>query len=358
MFSAAAPQAGPLHNPNKDNEVQTTPDLDGVSSLNFSPCSSFFTATSWNNSAYLWEYNQQAQSNPKASQAMQAPVLCSAWKPDGTGIFLGGCDKAVRLWDLGSNQVQQVAAHDAPVRHVAWCKAINMIITGSWDKTFKFWDTRSPTAAYTGTLPERVYAMDVRDEMVVIGTAERNLHVFQATAPQQVKVIQSQLKWQTRCVSIFPDKRGFLTGSIEGRVAVTHINDADSKANFTFKCHRDADNIYAVNAIAFQPTFGTFVTAGSDGTYNFWDKDQKQRLKATGKAQYQLPNNQAVPAPVTACSFDHTGAILGYALSYDWSKGFSDYQPQYMKSYVMLHVVKEDEVKPKPKAASAPTGRK
>ena len=26
--------------------------------------------------------------------------------------------------------------------------------------------------------------------------------------------------------------------------------------------------------------FGTFVTCGSDGAYNFWDKDSKQRLKA------------------------------------------------------------------------------
>lgn len=30
--------------------------------------------------------------------------------------------------------------------------------------------------------------------------------------------------------------------------------------------HRNNDEIYAVNAISFHPTYGTFATAGSDGT--------------------------------------------------------------------------------------------
>jgi WD40 repeat protein len=45
----------------------------------------------------------------------------------------------------------------------------------------------------------------------------------------------------------------------------------------------EGSDIYAVNAISFHPQYGTFVTAGSDGTYNFWDKDSKQRLKAMQK---------------------------------------------------------------------------
>jgi hypothetical protein len=41
-------------------------------------------------------------------------------------------------------------------------------------------------------------------------------------------------------------------GSIEGRVAVQHI-EAQQAKNFTFKCHRDNNDIYAVNAISFHP---------------------------------------------------------------------------------------------------------
>ncbi|PNH07150.1 hypothetical protein TSOC_006407 [Tetrabaena socialis] len=353
MFGATTQPAKPAHNPNGDLEVATPQDLDSISSMTFSPTSDFFAVTSWNSSAYVWQYNQQGQTSAKAQNAGTQPVLASCWKHDGSGIFLGGCDKAVRLWDLGSNQAVQVALHDAPVRQVAWCPPMNLLITGSWDKTFRYWDTRSPTPAHTGQLPERVYAMDLRDDLLVIGTADRSLHALNVTQPQQIKTLPSQLKWQTRCVSVFPDKKGFLVGSIEGRVAVSHLSEQDQKdKNFTFKCHRLDSEIYSVNAMSFHSTFGTFVTAGSDGTYNFWDKDSKQRLKAQAKAVY--PNGQ--PAPITCGSFDRTGAIYGYALSYDWSKGYAEYNPATMKPYIMLHSCKEDEVKPKPKAPTA--GRK
>ena len=45
------------------------------------------------------------------------------------------------------------------------------------------------------------------------------------------------LHLQTRCLTAFPDKSGFLIGSIEGRVAVQQVNeDAEAKVkNFTFK---------------------------------------------------------------------------------------------------------------------------
>lgn len=162
------------------------------------------------------------------------------------------------------------------------------------------------------------------------------------------KTMESPLKWQTRCVTVFPDHTGFLVGSIEGRVAVQHVEDNMQTKNFTFKCHRcactcawpgklhvhlqlatvqkclqanaactgmyacwyalspgkensgrakdlcllpawltaaaltwlgsvdvivgcrDGNDVYAVNSIRFHPQFGTFVTAGSDGAYNFW----------------------------------------------------------------------------------------
>ena len=125
-----------------------------------------------------------------------------------------------------------------------------------------------------------------------------------------------------------------------------HVDDAAGAArNFTFKCHRESADIYAVNAMAFHPEFGTFVTAGSDGTYNFWDKDSKQRLKAMAKCAY----GPDMPAPVTAAAFNAGGAILAYALSYDWGRGYAAYNPATMKSLVLLHSVQEAEVRARPK---------
>ena len=105
---------------------------------------------------------------------------------------------------------------------------------------------------------------------------------------QPYKQLYSPLKYQTRCIAAFPDQSGYLVGSIEGRVAVQHVEDNMKSANFTFKCHREQNDIYAVNSISFHPTFGTFVTAGADGNHNCWEKEYKNRVKAKQKVSWTL----------------------------------------------------------------------
>ena len=72
-------------------------------------------------------------------------------------------------------------------------------------------------------------------------------------------------------------------------MTVCFFTDAAQSKNFTFKCHREQTDIYAVNDIKFHPTHGTFVTAGADGVFNFWDKDSKQRLKQMDKCNAPIP---------------------------------------------------------------------
>ena len=65
--------------------------------------------------------------------------------------------------------------------------------------------------------------------------------------------MESPLKYQHRCISIFRDKKstptGFALGSVEGRVAIQYVNTTNPKDNFTFKCHRSngAVNGFQVN---------------------------------------------------------------------------------------------------------------
>lgn len=96
-------------------------------------------------------------------------------------------------------------------------------------------------------------------------------------------------------------------------------------------------NVHAVNDISFHPVHGTFSTAGSDGTFHFWDKDAKHRLKG-------YPN---VGGSITATTFNKSGSIFAYAISYDWSKGYQGNTTTY-PTKVMLHPVQADECKPRP----------
>lgn len=111
------------------------------------------------------------------------------------------------------------------------------MVTGSWDKTVKYWDTRSPTAMATLQLSYRVNAMDVKHPMLVVATADRQIHVVDIRKPSQIfKSIPSNLELQTRSVACFPDASGFIVGSIEGRCAIQHIENEDKRCEF---CHME-----------------------------------------------------------------------------------------------------------------------
>ena len=94
-------------------------------------------------------------------------------------------------------------------------------------------------------------------------------------------------------------------------------------SNFSFKCHRTDNKIYSVNAISFHPLYGTFSTAGSDGSFSFWDKDSKQRLKAQSSVQ----------TPISATTFNRNGSLFAYAVSYDWSQVDSDSELKFQFNY-------------------------
>ncbi|XP_021813386.1 protein RAE1-like isoform X2 [Prunus avium] len=303
----------PNPNPNNSFEVAQPPD-DSISSLSFSPKSNILVATSWDNQVRCWEIHQSGTnivSQPKAAISHDHPVLCSTWKEDGTTVFSGGCDKQVKMWALGGQPVT-VAMHDAPIKEIAWIPEMSLLVTGSLDKTMKYWDVRQPNPVHTQQLPERCYALSVRYPLMVVGTADRNLIVFDLQNPQ--------------------------VGSIEGRVGVQHLDEKQNDKNFTFKCHREGTRIYSVNSLNFHPVHHTFTTAGSDGSFTFWDKDSKQRLKEMSRC------NQPIP-----CStFNNDGSIFAYAVCYDWGKGAEKHNPATAKNYIFLHVPQEAEVKRKP----------
>ena len=267
---------------------------------------------------------------------------------DGTKVVGGGADKAARMIDLGGNvnNAQQVAAHDDTIKCVKMFESSGnqMLITGSWDKTIKYWDLRQANPIGSVTCQDRVYSMDVRDQLLVVGTAERYIDIINLKDPLKFyKTMTSPLKWQTRVVSCFNDATGFAVGSIEGRCAMQYVEEKDTNLNFSFKCHRIQDTadrntskVYSVHDISWHPIHGTFSTAGSDGTFHFWDRDAKHRLKG-------YPD---VGGPIVSTSFSHTGNIFAYAISYDWSRGFSQHSSSSTVK-IMLHPVTGDECKPR-----------
>ncbi|TLD29006.1 hypothetical protein PspLS_03305 [Pyricularia sp. CBS 133598] len=350
LFGGGAAAAQPNTVGDLKNDVAiANPPEDSISDLAFNPNQAdqkdFLAVSSWDKKVRIYEVLGNGTAEGKHAYEHDGPVFSVDYYKDGTKIVSGGADKQAKVCDMNTGQTVQVAQHDKPVRAVRWFdnNGSPMVITGSWDKTVKYWDIRQQTPAATLQCQERVYTMDVRDKLLVIGTADRYINVVNLNEPQKFyKTLQSPLKWQTRVVSCFTDANGFAIGSIEGRCAIQYVEDKDSSSNFSFKCHRDAPqgsvtSVHAVNDISFHPVHGTFSTAGSDGTFHFWDKDAKHRLKG-------YPN---VGGSITATTFNKNGNIFAYAVSYDWAKGYQGNNNTYPNK-VMLHPVQQDECKPRP----------
>lgn len=353
-------------NPNNDYIVPSSPN-DTITSVRFDNTNQYLCGTSWNKDLCVWQIAQQQtqqqqpqggfgttntattnvstsiQAQPKAKTTHTHPILCSAWSPDSTCIMYGGCDNTVKLWNLNTQQTSSIGQHGSAIKDIFWSTQLNMCITGSWDKTIKYWDLRSSNNQAVATLDvkERVYAMDIKGGLCVVATADRQLHIINLAQPQTIyKSHESPLKYQTRCVSCFSDMSGFCVGGVEGRVGVVNINETATKKNFQFKCHRegkDNNDVYSVNSIAFNDSQGTFSTAGSDGTYVYWDKDAKSRLKQFNKH----------PNAITCSTFSPNSTMFAYAIGYDWSRGHTEYSNHKLPCEIHIHPVQPTEIKKK-----------
>ncbi|KAL7479286.1 hypothetical protein ACHAW6_005024 [Cyclotella cf. meneghiniana] len=325
---------------------------DGISSVIWSPTANHLVSTNWNGDVSCWEVQEseghilampKAKGESRVYHGNGFPALDSAFSPDGSTVFSVGADKAVRMWNLTqpplNNIPQQIGAHDQPIKSVAFLPSTNLIVSGSWDKMLKFWDVRQQSPVGILQLPDKCYDLDVRDSLMVVACAGRHIITYNVKGqPQEHMREESPLKFQSRCVAAFPDATGYAVGSIEGRVGIQYVAKVPGKESFSFRCHRQEANVFAVNCICFHNQFGTFATVGADGIVNFWDKDNVQKLKG-------FP---AIHRTITCASFSAQGNMFAYSSSYDWSKGSAHYAPG-TPNEIWVHSVVKDEIKPKPK---------
>lgn len=95
------------------------------------------------------------------------------------------------------------------------CAMIDSVITGSWDRSVKLWDPRmgNPKSLIsTHEQPERVYAMDIVKNSLVIATAGRRIQIYdQRNMAAPVDERTSSLKFGTSALACMTDGNGELS---------------------------------------------------------------------------------------------------------------------------------------------------
>jgi mRNA export factor len=360
----------------QDNAVQNDYGItdqieDTIQVLKFNPNknSQLLSSCGWDNKVRVWNINYQItqQMNNTAATIQASPatvipfddaLISLCWQPD-TRIFTGSVNGNIHAIDASTGQSGIMGKHENGVKEVVWNSNHNIVISGGWDCMLHFWDLRQQMPALSLNVGKKVYSMSLTYPLLVIGLDNRqviyfNLNKLGGMDFKPEATFESHLRYQTRKVATFlPDGTGYAIGSIEGRVAIKHIDlnkipqiDENTKQmtapdDFAFRCHRMGDNmseVYPLNDIAFNPAYGTFCTAGGDGSWIIWDKDSRSRLKL-GYHQNR--------APMTAIDYSANGDLLAYASGYDWAKGIN-YDGSF-PTKLNIHYCPDSDKKKKPK---------
>ncbi|TDH72421.1 hypothetical protein CCR75_003176 [Bremia lactucae] len=323
----------------QDTELQAPPS-DGVSCLRFGARAQLLVA-SWDATLRVYEGTRQ-----RSCIELVAPVLSCSYGQSDSEAFAGGLDCVFKHVDLNTRKITKLSTHAAAVRSVGFSSELGLAVSGGWDGAMRIFDVRNGGNAQVDEikLPGKVFGMDVHGHLLAAVTSERQVVVFDLrNLAQPVVQKESPLKFQIRCIRLFPDLTGYGLGSIEGRVALEYFEDDPTcKRSYAFKCHRGKVDeqmlVYPVNCIAFHPTYGTFATGGCDGIVNLWDGANKKRI--THLRQH--------PTSIAAMDFNHDGSVLAIAASYTYEQGEKDHP----NDAIFLHAVQDSEVRPKKKIAS------
>ncbi|ROT39420.1 mitotic checkpoint protein BUB3 [Sodiomyces alkalinus F11] len=341
------------------------PPSDSVTAVAYAPQSpTRLLASSWDKHVYLYDTHngsEDAQGTLLNTFQHRAPVLDVCFGATDNVAYSACLDWQVYRIDLETGEKTSVVKHGAPVRCVVHSPQHSLLISASWDQSLQIHNTREPsTPNITIPLPGKPHALAASPSKLVVAMTARLVHIFDLTSlpslfgspnPAEVKPWQqreSSLKFLTRAVSCMPNDAGYATSSIEGRVAVEWFEDsAESQARkYAFKCHRQAapadenggggDIVYPVNSLVFHPVYGTFASAGGDGTVALWDAEAKRRMK-----QYQkFPDN------VAALAFSADGKYLAIGVCPGFETGVEDYSGE-GKTKIFIRELGDGEAKGK-----------
>ncbi|CAA7399384.1 unnamed protein product [Spirodela intermedia] len=282
---------------------------DAISRIRFAPRSNNLLISSWD--AVLRLYDVDASDIRLEVRSEGALIDCCF--VDESAALSAGSDCCIRRYDLPSGKHETVGKHDDVVTSVEYSEETGQLISTGMDKKLILWDMHACRENGFIKMDSEVESLSLCDYylMAAVGKCVNVYDLRNLTGPLQS--MGSSMDFQICCVRSFSNRKGYIVGSIDGRVGVNFLErSCSSETGCVFLCHPRSKerkhHLVGINDIATHPCQNTFVTGDNEGYAIVWDAQSKKR-------SFEFPRHRD---SVASLSYNHSGQKLAIASSYTY----------------------------------------
>ena len=219
-------------------------------------------------------------------------VRSVAFNPSGKYLASGSGDNIVRVWDVSSMPMQQVAkleGHKNAVTSVAFDPSGKYLASGSHDNTIRLWDvvTQQQVAelkcgtGYPGWV--RCIAFDPSGKYLALGSSDNTVRVWDVASQQQLAELKGY-KSSVTSVAFDSSRKYLASGSLDKSVVLWEVPERlDQQVSELEGVRALGRGVFSgevadfkvltseVESVAFDPT-GKYLASGcADKTVRVWD---------------------------------------------------------------------------------------
>ncbi|EMC99388.1 hypothetical protein BAUCODRAFT_58648, partial [Baudoinia panamericana UAMH 10762] len=182
-----------------------------------------------------------------------------AMVPQGETLVSGGCDRDVRVWDLGTGMaVHMLRGHTSTVRCLKM-SGRDIAISGSRDTTLRVWDIRKGICKHVLIGHQAsVRCLEIHGDLVVSGSYDTTARIWSISEGRCLRTLQGHF---SQIYAVAFDGRRVATGSLDTSVRVWDPQ--------TGRCLAQLQGHTSLVG-QLQLRNDTLVTGGSDGSVRVW----------------------------------------------------------------------------------------
>lgn len=211
-----------------------------------------------------------------------------AWSPDNRTIALGSSDKAVRLLDTQTGEVQSLLGHTDIVYNVAWSQDGRTLASAGTDKSVRLWSVDGRSTESVATLaghPEAVSGLawlPGGEMLASVSAGSDGIELIhwdgEGTRIGENLTYKSGGGSPMTGVTWSPDARLFAGAFNDGSI---RIWSSQGELLSTLQGHTDG-----VYTVAWSPAGNTIASGGNDKTVRLWNADGKLLAALSGHTDF------------------------------------------------------------------------